>query len=250
MDETPSSKNQYILPVSIVVAAVLISGSVLYSTKNKVGGTPSVEKPSANIPSAGVNAPDLASALKLGGRDVVLGNPNAKVTAIEYGDYQCPFCSKFFTTIEGKLRDEYITPGKVNMVFRNLQFLGPESIVAAEAAECAKDQKQFWGYHDALYVAEHADNRENNGNLNRALLLSLAEGLKMDTGAFTSCMDSKKYEAQVQNDTASAQRIGVNSTPTTFVNGVMATTPDGQSAGASSYEIFKTLIDEALANAK
>lgn len=118
-------------------------------------------------------APDIS------GRDVVLGEQNAPVTLIEYGDYQCPFCARYFMEVEPLLREEYIKTGKVKMVFRNYPFLGPESVSAAEAAECAKDQGQFWAFHDALYNAEHQDGREHNGNLNNDLFFKLAKDLKL-----------------------------------------------------------------------
>lgn len=112
-----------------------------------------------------------------GERDVILGDPNAPVTVIEYGDYQCPFCARFFTDVEPFIRDEYIKTGKVKMVFRNYAFLGPESVDAAEAAECAKDQGKFWEFHDALYEAEAEDGREHNGNLNKDLFVEISEKL-------------------------------------------------------------------------
>ena len=85
--------------------------------------------------------------------DVVLGDPNAKVSVIVFGDYQCPFCEQAYKTSEAQLRKEYVDTGKVNMVFRDfpLSNLHPAAIPAAEAAECAHAQGKYWEYHDALY---------------------------------------------------------------------------------------------------
>jgi protein-disulfide isomerase len=116
----------------------------------------------------------------LGARDVILGDPNAPVTFIEYGDYQCPFCARFFTDVEPLIRDQYVKTGKVKIIFRSYPFLGAESTAAAEAAECAKDQGKFWEYHDALYTAESQDGHENNGSMTRDLFLTLAQNLKLD----------------------------------------------------------------------
>jgi protein-disulfide isomerase len=115
----------------------------------------------------------------VGARDVILGDTKAPVTVIEYGDYQCPFCARFFTDVEPLLREQYIKTGKVRMIFRNYPFLGNESIAAAEAAECAKDQGKFWDFHDALYTAEHQDGRENNGNLTNQAFYQLADSIKL-----------------------------------------------------------------------
>jgi protein-disulfide isomerase len=221
----------YFLPASILVAGIMISGSIIYlvGTKNVPAGTGTIPTP----PSAAGGVPQISA------RDVVLGDIKAPVTFFEYGDYQCPFCGRFFQQIEPSLRDEYVKTGKVKMVFKSFQFLGPESLAAAEAAECAKDQSKFWGYHDALYTAEIADGKESNGNLNRELFMKIAGNLGMDTAAFANCIDTKKYAAQVQQDIADGQAVGVNSTPTSFVNGQML-------QGALPYAQFKAVIDGIL----
>lgn len=228
--------NNNFLALSILGAAILISGSVIYA----VGVLNSNKQGAANVPAAGQNVPGSAGAgLQLTSRDVILGNPNAPVTLIEYGDYQCPFCGKFFTESEPQIRSNYIKTNKVKMVFRNFAFLGPESTAAAEAAECAKDQGKFWIYHDALYSAEVADGRENNGNLTRDLFIKLAKDNGLDQNSFTSCIDSKKYASVISQDTVAAQTLGVNSTPTTFINAA-------EVQGAVPYFQFAAAIDKAL----
>jgi protein-disulfide isomerase len=183
---------------------------------------------------------------KLGPRDVVLGDPNAKVTLVEYGDYQCPFCGMYFTQIEPTLKTNYITTGKVKMVFRDFPFLGPESLASGAAAQCATDQNQFWAYHDALYTAEVADGHENNGNLNRNLFVSLAKNIPgMDVTAFTTCLDSNKYASATADEYNAARNNGVNSTPTTFVNGVKVTDASGNAVGADVGAITQA-IEAAL----
>lgn len=231
--------NTIFLPAAILIAGVLIAGSVIYSTNRR---TPdSAPQPTAgNNQQATAPAPaNLSEALKIGGRDVILGDSNAPVTLIEYGDYQCPFCGRMFTQVEPQLREEYIKTGKVKMVYRNFQFLGIESTNAGASAECAKDQGKFWAYHDELYKAEIADGKENSGNLNRALFVSLAGKAGLDVNAFASCYDSNKYVAQVDKDRNDASAIGVNSTPTNYINGQMV-------QGAQPYSAFKSVIDIAL----
>lgn len=226
-------RRDYFLPMSILTAAVLISGSILYA----VGRQDLSRKTN---PGAAVGSPGTPTGkMEISARDVILGDPKAPVTLIEYGDYQCPFCGHFFTETEPLLREQYIKTNKVRMVFRNFQFLGPESTAAAAAAECAKDQRQFWNYHDALYRAEVQDGKERNGNLNRGLFLKIAGDLKLDTNAFTNCIDIQKYTTFIEKDRADAQALGVNSTPTTFVN-------SQKIVGAEPFTAFKTLIDEEL----
>lgn len=234
--EAPQPKKRdWLLPASILFAGVMIAGSLIYAVGSKSSG----QKPSTIT--LGDNSPSAASGElpPVGNRDAVLGDAKAPVTFIEYGDYQCPFCGRFFHQVEPSLREEYIKTGKVKMVYRNFQFLGPESIAAGAAAECAKDQSKFWAYHDEIYKAETADGQENSGNLNRGLFLMLAQNVGLDMTAFTSCLDSNRYAEQVKKDTADAQTLGVNSTPTNYINGQ-------QVLGAQPYSVFKNVIDIAL----
>ena len=224
------TKRDYLLPASIIVGAILIAGSIIYligSSKN--GAT-----------STGSNPPAVNDSLKKEtSRDVVLGNIKAPVTIIEYGDYQCPFCVRFFQTTAQSIRENYVKSDKVKMVFRNFQFLGAESELAAQAAECAKDQENFWAYHDAIYLEELKDGQENNGNLNKSLFVRLAKDIGLDVDKFTSCYDAGKYANLVKEDTANAASLGINSTPTTFVNGQIV-------KGALPYQQFEQIIKDAL----
>lgn len=231
--EMNREKRDYLLPASIFVAAILISGSIVYLVGSRsTGGVRGKD-------SGELAAIKETAELKTSDRDVILGDPKAPVTLIEFGDYQCPFCGRFFEQVEPPLRENYIKTGKVKMVFRNFQFLGPESTAAAEAAECAKDQQKFWAYHDALYAAEIKDGRENNGNLTRGLFLKIADDLNLNHSQFTSCFDGGKYKAQIDKDNEVARTLGVNSTPTTFVN-------DQKIQGALPYAQFKVAIDSIL----
>lgn len=228
MDQSQKDDKSFLLPASILVAAILISGAVVYSTGLKV---------SRNQP-ADVGA--TVDSKKLSDDDVILGNPNAPVEIVEFGDYQCPFCGRFFSEAEPRIREDYIKTGKAKMVFRDFAFLGPESKEAALASQCAAEQNKFWAYHDKLFETEIADGRENSGNLTPALFKSLASQLGLDSGKFSGCLDSQKYKAEVQKDYDDGVSAGVRGTPTTFVNGKLI-------SGAVSYETLKSLIEEALA---
>jgi protein-disulfide isomerase len=170
----------------------------------------------------------------------VLGDKNAKVTVVEFADFQCPFCEQWFTNVETPLIKDYVNTGKIKFAFRNYAFLGQESTWAAEAAYCANDQGKFWDYHDYLYKHQ---GQENSGAFSKANLEQFAADLGLNTTQFNSCLDSDKYATQVANDVKDGQTAGVTGTPTSFV--------DGQSVvGAQPYSAFKTLIDQELAKAK
>ncbi|MBI4095105.1 MAG: DsbA family protein [Candidatus Liptonbacteria bacterium] len=219
-------RKDYFLPVSILIAGAMISGSVLYL----VGGKSSEDQGLARLSGQG---------LELTRRDVVLGDPNAPVTFIEYGDYQCPFCGRLFTQVEPLLREEYVRTGKLKMVYRNFAFLGPESFEAAEAAACAKDEQKFWVFHDAVFREEILDGEEHNGNLNRDLFIRLAGEAGMDVDKFTACYDADTYANDVRSEAGAAQALGVNATPTVFLN-------SQQVQGALPYESYRTVIESLL----
>lgn len=224
-----SKRNDYFLGICIVVAAVLISGSVVYTLGKKSGG----DANDTTLPVADVKVPEIAK------NDVILGNVKAPVTLIEFADYQCPFCAKFHTESGTQIREKYIKTGKAKMVYRDFAFLGPESLSAASATRCAADQAKFWEYHDAIFETEIKDGAENNGNLNRDLFVKLASGLSMNIAQFTACVDGKKYDAQVTGARQDAGLYGVNSTPMTFVNGELI-------QGAQPFATFEAAIEAAL----
>ncbi|MCL5019399.1 MAG: thioredoxin domain-containing protein [Patescibacteria group bacterium] len=93
-----------------------------------------------------------------------LGKPDAPVTIIEFADYQCPFCERYYTDAEKNIMEDYVKTGKVKFIFRNYAFLGPESILAAEGGYCAAEQGKFWEYHNFLY--EH-QGPENSGTFSK-----------------------------------------------------------------------------------
>jgi protein-disulfide isomerase len=91
--------------------------------------------------------------------DFMQGNSQSGVTLVEYADFQCPFCGKFFNESEQTVIANYIKQGKINFVYRDFTFLGPESVEAAQAARCAADQGKFWQYHDYLFSHQMGENQ-------------------------------------------------------------------------------------------
>ncbi len=240
MEETTNNKKQkdYMVPASILVAGVLIGLSIVASNAGWFGK--SSGGPGTTNTGNGGALGAAADYLKIGERDVIMGDPDAPLTIVEYADFQCPFCGRFYETTGKEIREAYVKTGKVKVIYRDLAFLGPESVAAAEAAECSKDQKSFWAFHDALYDAEIKDGAENNGNLTKSLFVSLAKQIGMsDVDAFTSCIDSKKYSAEVKDIGTGATALQVNSTPTVFV---------GQTkiVGAQPFGVFQTEIEKQL----
>lgn len=147
---------------------------------------------------------------------LVLGSPNAPVTITEYLDFQCPFCSKYAVSVLPSIEETYISKDQAKLEVRPMAILGPESELAAQAAYAANDQGRFWDFYDMLFANQKG---EGQGRFSLDNLKRMAAAIGLDTNAFNSAMDSKKYESKVKSDTSQSQAGGVRGTPTVFVNG-------------------------------
>jgi protein-disulfide isomerase len=165
-----------------------------------------------------------------------MGDPNAPVHIIEYGDYQCPYCLKFWSKTEPQLIEEYVNTGKVYFEYRSFPILGAESAWAAEGAYCAGDQGKFWEYHDTLFSNWTG---ENIGDFTKEKLVTYAKALDLNMEEFESCISKEKHKGTVEQDAAEAEASGVHATPTLFINGV-------KFEGAQPFSILKDLIEDAL----
>jgi len=171
----------------------------------------------------------------------ILGNPNAPITMVEFGDYQCTFCSKFFHETENSIITNYIKTGKVKVLFKDFIILGQDSRNAANAAHCANDQKLFWEYHSMLYNNWAG---ENTGWADLAHLHEFANTLGLDMDVFSTCMSDLKWNELVNLSSKDGQKLGVSGTPTFFVidqnNDVI------KIVGAQHYDVFKQIFDSVL----
>ena len=162
--------------------------------------------------------------------DPAKGPVGARVTIVEFSDFQCPFCGR----VEGAVKQILTNyKDKVHFVYRDFPLvIHPFAPKAAEAAQCANEQGKFWEYHDALY----ADQTKLAVTDLQATAVRL--GLKADQ--FKSCLESGKFAAEVSKDSADAQKAGVSSTPSFFINGIPL-------VGAQDYQTFADVIDRELA---
>ncbi len=144
------------------------------------------------------------------------GPLDAPVVFEEFSDFQCPFCRQFATGTGRQLHETYADSGLIRFEYNHFTFLGSESILAAEAAECANEQGQFWPYHDLIFANQRG---ENQGAFNNEVFRFLAGALELDETAFDNCLGSRRYRSDVQNETEAARQREVQSTPTLFING-------------------------------
>jgi protein-disulfide isomerase len=147
----------------------------------------------------------------------MLGLRTAPLTAVEFTDYQCPFCQQFHVTTFSELKKKYIDTGKLRFFSRDMPLdFHPNALRAAQAGRCAIEQGKFWQLRDVMGA--------NPDKLDIEHLVGFAAELKMDTNAFRACVTSEKYKKDVMSDVTEAMKIGASGTPT-FVVG--KTTPEG-----------------------
>jgi len=173
------------------------------------------------------------------GNGQVRGNPDSKVTVVEFSDFQCPACGAAFPatkTVFEKYKD------RIRFVYRHFPLTGlhPFAVSAAEASECAADQQKFWEMHDSLFQQQSSWTATQSLDEAKQNIRSIAQQLGLNMDSFDACVSGRKKLSKVQEDMDAAVRFGVNSTPSFFINGKLV-------RGGMTVEAFSQEIDAALA---
>lgn len=172
--------------------------------------------------------------------DPAMGDLNAPITIVEFSDFQCFYCRRFYNQTLASLKENYIDTGLVYFVHRDypLTSIHPDAQKAAEASECAADQDKFWEMHDMIFDGQ---NELGSGTVEIPVesLKAYAVELGLDTTTFNDCLDSGEYAEEVTEDLKDGLSYGVSATPTFFVNGQMI-------IGAQSYDTFVQVIEGML----
>jgi len=177
--------------------------------------------------------------------DPVKGNPNAPVTIVEFSDFQCPFCSRFFTQTLPALQENYIDTGKIKLVYRDfpLDSLHPNARPAHIAAECADEQGKFWEYHDVLFEKQSEWDRLSSADLS-SQLNQYATSMGLESASFDSCLSSQSMADEVNADYLQAVQYGATGTPTFFIGNEKSGFI--KLVGAQPYSAFQAAIDSKL----
>ena len=177
--------------------------------------------------------------------DPVKGNPNAPVTVVEYSDFQCPFCSRFFQQTLPLIEENYIDTGKIKFVYKDLPLdsLHPNARAAHIAAECADEQGKFWEYHDVLFEKQPQWSNLASSELQNTFT-EFATEMGLQAASFESCMQSPNIADEVNKDTLEAASFGATGTPTFFIGNEK----DGfiKLVGAQPYATFQRVLDNLL----
>ena len=143
-----------------------------------------------------------------------MGNINAPITIVEWGDYQCTFCYKFHQNTLNIINENFIKTGKIKIIFKDFPLNGFDSKLAAEASYCAQDQEKYWKYHDELFKNWGG---ERTGWITRESLDKFAETVDLDLKKFNKCLDDHKYENKVDLLYEFGKEIGIDATPSFLV---------------------------------
>lgn len=239
--------------IIIVGVAIVVSAGILFSfqyvnndfvlpkpqTKSNVGqiigtvGEPDMPLGQKSSSSLNFDIPQFAK---------FEGSGDAKLNLVELGDYQCPFCKKFFDETEPQIMAEYVDSGKARYYFLDVSILGSDSRTLSQGSWCADEQGKYYEYHDYIYANQ---GEENSGWGTPDKVKSMAKNIPgLDSEKFNACLDSKKYESRSQLLTEFAYSIDLTGTPTMYVGD-----PDSgytKITGALPYKSFKQTIDTYL----
>lgn len=198
---------------------------LLYIAFSLPTGTTEVVVPTADVPDTGSDV-DMADLI---GGNAILGDPDAPITIVEWSDFECPFCARFYNDAYQDIKENWIDTGKAKLVFRDFPLsFHANAQKAHEAAECAGDQDMYYEMHDALF--------ENGVSGGVSSFKTYAADLGLDQAAFDDCLDSGKHEAEVKKDMADGMKAGVQGTPGFIIEGQLI-------SGAQPYAVFEQLLN-------
>lgn len=249
-------KNSFLTtPMSILLSSFVIGVAILmHGGVIKLGNTniqPAPAQPAQPQASAAPNAPaPNPTSGKVSTTDSpVLGDKNAKLTLVEFSDYECPFCKRHYDQVYSQIKKDYIDTGKVKLVYRNfpLSFHDPMATYEAKAALCARDQggdSAYFKIHDEMFK----QTTSNGTGLSKDKVKQIATDLGLNGDNLSSCADSDKFKEKVAKDIADGTAGGVSGTPSFFVGkSDPSGTINGQLiVGAQPYSAFQSAIDPLL----
>lgn len=235
--------NIRILAISIGIAIAVISIVVFISLDTNAPGnennTTLIQPENVDQAKPGGNKIDFS--LFSAKATSLLGSPSATVTLVEFGDYQCFHCNKFFHNTESGIEKNFIDTGKVKMIFKDFTIIGEDSFGAAHASHCANEEGMFWEYHDTLY--NHWTG-ENNGWASYDNLVEFAKQIGLDEKKFEECMNDGRYDSVIEENNSHAKALGIRGTPAFFI-----ISPDGEVinvVGSQPYEVFEKIFESVL----
>ena len=255
-----------VLSVTIFVSALLLSGAIfmtgsgissgLASLKEELSGVSlgsgsgeiNVAPQPSTVPSP-TPSPSPGSTVRMSelidNAAASLGSNDAQIVIVEYSDYRCPFCRRWFEDAKAQLDKEYVETGKVQFAYKDFPLsFHPMAQTYAEAARCAGEQDKYWEMHDKIFEEQGKFGSGTVSNITEADVKGWATEMGMNAESFNSCLDSGNYADEVQANFNEGAQFGVSGTPSFFIGKKDGT---GQLiVGAQPYSAFKQAIDALL----
>ncbi|MBP9700480.1 DsbA family protein [Candidatus Woesebacteria bacterium] len=223
--------------IALVAMMLWRGGGLSFGSAGSGTGTPSAAAPAA-APEEVTQLTDAQWAEVIKDAPAAKGNNNAKVTMVEFTDYQCPFCARYFTDTYGQIMKNFVDNGKIKYVTRDYPLpFHANANIASQAARCAGDQRKYWEMHDKLFSNQAAWSEGDP----KTKFEQYAKEIGINSGNFMKCVNDGKYKQAVDADMALGTKVGVSATPSFAVNGKMI-------VGAYPYAEFEKAINEALGN--
>lgn len=218
----------------------MLTNKVIYLEKVAQTGTGTTAVADSQITGAPTAVPPPQIVAVTNGKLPILGDQNAKVSIVEFSDFECPFCKKYIDDTMTELKEKYVDTGKATFAYRHspLTVIHPNAKAAAIASECAQEQDGFWPYHDLLFE-EQASWSQTSGDDATAAFVELAGNAGLDTTTFSTCLESDAAQARVDADMKDAEAAQVDGTPTFFINGYRV-------VGAVPFSELEKVIEDEL----
>jgi protein-disulfide isomerase len=184
--------------------------------------------------SADLKTLEIVNGVSVDGAPTMGDTQESKVIIVEFSDYQCLFCKKYFDESFSKIRETYVNTNKVIYAFRDYPLTAhPQALLASNAANCANDQGKFWEMHDLLFERQDQWSYKDNA---KDIMLNFAKELKLDMEKFNNCLNTQKYLVKIQQHIGDGLKYKVTGTPTFFIN-------NKKVMGAQSFETLSGIID-------
>ena len=202
-----AKKRSPLTPLYLLLGLIVVAGAGVLFTQSRGGAEVAREPVAVNISPAELQ--------RLPGMSI--GRADAPLTILEFADFQCPGCQGWATFMEPLIKERLVNTGRARYVFYDFPLnIHPNAFLAARAGRCANDQGKFWEYHDVVFQNQGKWSYESDA---APLFINYAEQSGLDRGAFEQCLRSDKYAREVSESYKLGESLGVNSTPSLFVNG-------------------------------
>jgi protein-disulfide isomerase len=229
MDSKSEFMEKYLTPIAVLIGALIVAGALIFGS----GAKPAAD---GTAPAVKVNIKDVSTE-----GDPFVGNANAPVTMAFWFDYQCPFCKQFEQNVTAKLYENYVKTGKLRIVFKDFQFLGEDSTVAAEFGRAMWEAypDHYYEWLQAMFAAQDDEGDKGFGDLDSIKALT-AKMTDVDVNKVVALMNQKKsaYDAAIAANRAEGQKFGISGTPSIIVGTTMTV--------GSTYEAAMKLVDDQL----